>query len=279
MTPWRSTSATTRSFVIGSPRSGTTALAFALGQHPDLATFGRVPDPGGPLLPQQGARPQLRARGSSWLRHQGIPPEEFLADVGLGFNRLFTRVGGRQALGGSHAAPHPDAAVAAGHVPRGTLRAHPARRPPGGALHGQLRAPSTPRGQVPWWAGDFAKACKTWARFTTAAVEFRRPIPDRCLTVRNEDLVADPAAGFRRLLAFLGEADHPAPAAYFADNRVNSSFAPAEREKGAAARTLTDPWAGWDDERRRCSAASRGPRWSPWEWPGRRNWRPTASGS
>ena len=32
--------------------------------------------------------------GESWLRQQGITPEEFLADVGLGFNRLFTRVAG-----------------------------------------------------------------------------------------------------------------------------------------------------------------------------------------
>jgi hypothetical protein len=178
--------------------------------------------------------------------------------VGLGFNRRFTRVAGGKRW--------------VDHTPRHTLMLQwlPAMSPGARFVHilrdgrrvvhsmvnfGALRAV----GEVPWWAGDFAKACKTWARFSTAAVEYQAAHPDRCLTVCNEDLAADPAGGFRRLLALLGEADHSAPAACFADNRVNSSFAAADHDKGATARTLTDPWTGSDDGRRGVFARVAGP--------------------
>jgi hypothetical protein len=245
-------------FVIGSPRSGTTALAFALGRHPDLAAssesqilvdlFGR-----NKVLDRNYAR-----EGGSWLRNQGIGAEDFLADVGFGFNRLFTRVAGGKRW--------------VDHTPRHTLMLQwlPAMFPGARFVHilrdgrrvvhsmvnfGALHA----AGEVPLWATDFPKACQTWARYTAAALEFEAAQPARFLTVRNEDLVADPMAGFRRVLAFLEAADHPAPAEFFAGHRVNSSFAVTDEGSGAAARTLTDPWAGWDDARRRSFARAAGP--------------------
>lgn len=245
-------------FVIGSPRSGTTALAWALGRHPVLATFDEsqiLVD----LFFKGGVLDKNYAReGDSWLRKQGIGAEEFLADVGLGFNRLFTRVAGGKRW--------------VDHTPRHTLmlRWLPAMFPGARFVHilrdGRRVVHSMvnytalrPEQETPWWAEDFSKASKTWARFTTAAVEFQAARPERCLTVRNEDLVGDPAGGFRRVLAFLEAADHPAPAEFFADNRLNSSFAVSEREQGAAARTLNDPWAEWDAEQRRDFARLAGP--------------------
>jgi hypothetical protein len=245
-------------FVIGSPRSGTTALAFALGQHPDLATSSESQILVDLFFRNQGLDKNYSREGQSWLHKQGIPPEEFLADVGLGFNRLFTRVAGGKRW--------------VDHTPRQTLMLQwlPAMFPGARFLHilrdgrrvvhsmvnfGALRAQQ----ELPWWAGDFRKACKTWARFTTAALEYEAASPERCLTVRNEDLVADPVAGFRRVLGFIEAADHPAPAEYFAGHRLNSSFAATDEGSGAAGRTLTDPWADWDDERRGVFARVAGP--------------------
>ncbi len=244
-------------FVIGSPRSGTTALAVALGKHPGMATSEESQ-----ILVDlffKGALDRNYVReGNSWLRRQGIGMEEFLADVGLGFNHLFTRVAGGKRW--------------VDHTPRHTLMLQwlPAMFPGARFVHilrdGRRVVHSMVNfaalyadREIPWWAGDFHKACKTWARFAVAAVEYQAGHPDRCLTVRNEDLVADPAGGFRRVLGFLGEPDHPAPAAFFADNRVNSSFAPGGHEPGAAVRTLTEPWAAWDEERRRVFARVAGP--------------------
>ena len=81
-------------FIIGSPRSGTTALAWALDEHPDLAAS----DESQILVDLFAAghldRNYEREGNASWLRKQGIERAEFLADVGLGFNRLFTKVAG-----------------------------------------------------------------------------------------------------------------------------------------------------------------------------------------
>ena len=244
-------------FVIGSPRSGTTALAFALGQHPDFATSEEsqvLVD----LFAKGGLDKNYDREGGSWLRRQGIEPAEFLADVGLGFNRLFTRVAGGKRW--------------VDHTPRHTVMLAwlPAMFPGARFLHilrdGRRVVHSMvsygalhPHQDLPWWATDFAKACKTWARFTAAALEFEAAHPDRCLTVHNEDLVADPGAGFGRLLTFLQAPDHPGPAAYFTSHRINSSFAPDDEGSGAAARTLTDPWAVWDQERRRVFTRVAGP--------------------
>jgi hypothetical protein len=244
-------------FIVGSPRSGTTALAFALGQHPGLATSEEsqiLVD----LFFKGGLDRNYAREGSSWLRSQGIGAEEFLGDVGLGFNRLFTRVAGGKRW--------------VDHTPRHTLMLQwlPAMFPGARFLHilrdgrrvvhsmvnfGTLHSDE----ELPWWATDFAKACRTWARFTATAMEYQAADPDRCLTVRNEELVADSAGGFRRILAFLEAPDHPAPAAFFAGNRINSSFAVSDDERGAAARTLTEPWSAWDDDRRRVFARVAGP--------------------
>jgi hypothetical protein len=245
-------------FVIGSPRSGTTVLAFALGEHPDLGTFAESQILVDLFFRNKVLDKNYEREADSWLRKQGIPREEFLADVGLGINRLFTRAAGGKRW--------------VDHTPRHTLMLKwlPAMFPGARFLHilrdgrrvvhsmANFAALHSSR-EVPWWAEDFPKACRTWARFTSAALEFEAEHPERCLTVRNEDLVADPVGGFRRLLGFIAAPDDPAPAAFFAGNRINSSFAPSGQEKGAAAHTLTDPWAVWDEERRRVFARVAGP--------------------
>jgi len=245
-------------FVIGSPRSGTTALAWALGQHPDFFASDEsqiLVD----LFFRGGALDRNFARDDdSWLRRQGIGTAEFLADVGLGLNRLFTRVAGGKRW--------------VDHTPRHTLMLQwlPAMFPGARFLnilrdgrrvvHSMIHyAALRPGREIPWWGTDFAKACRTWARFAAAAMEFQTEQPGRCLTVRNEDLVADPAGSFSRVLAFLGATGHSGPAQFFAEHRINSSFSAPEQASGAAARTLTDPWGEWDDEQRRTFARLAGP--------------------
>lgn len=245
-------------FVIGAPRSGTTALAFALGRHPDLWTAGESQILVDLFFRNRALDKNYAREDDAWLNRQGIPREEFLAAVGLGFNRLFTRAaGGRRWV--DHTPRHtlmlswlPDMFPGARflHILRDGCR----------VVHSMVNFGARHEGrELPWWALDFAKAAKAWVRFATAALEYEAAHPDRCLTVRNEDLVADPAAGFRRLLAFIAAPEHPAPAEFFATNRVNSSFAASDEGEGAAARTLTDPWASWDGTQRRVFARVAGP--------------------
>jgi hypothetical protein len=245
-------------FIIGSPRSGTTALAWALNEHPDLAAS----DESQILVDLFAAgnldRNYEREGNASWLRKQGIERDEFLADVGLGFNHLFTKAAGGKrwidqtpyhtVMVGWLAGMFPGAKFL--HILRDGRRVvHPMINY--GARFGG-KAPGAP------WSASFQTACETWVRFTRTAMEFQSEHPDRCLTIRNEDLVRDPETGFRRIFAFLEVPDHPEAARFFASKRINSSFGPPGKRIGAAD-TLTEPWGEWGVSRKQAFVDLAGP--------------------
>lgn len=233
--------------IIGSPRSGTSVLAWALDKHPDLVAFGESQ-----ILVELFGSGSLdknyrREGTTSWLRRHGVEQDQFLADVGIGFNRLFTRLAGGKRwvdqtpyhtlMVGWLAGMFPGAKFV--HILRDGRR----------VVHSMVNKSARFGGKGARWAEDFERSCRTWVQFTNVATEFETDHPDRCITVRNESLVADPETGFRRILAFLDLPYHAAPAEFFADNRLNSSFGPNTKGVGAAD-TLTDPWSEWDESRK-----------------------------
>src|SRR6266487_3057314 len=79
-------------FIIGSPRSGTTILAWSLAQHSQLWTSDESQilwDLFGDGRLNKNYQREGRPDGS-WLRKQGIEKAEFLEFLGLGLNALFT---------------------------------------------------------------------------------------------------------------------------------------------------------------------------------------------
>src|SRR5690348_2756204 len=80
-------------FIIGSPRSGTSILAWSLAQHTELWTsaesdvlfylFGR-----GHLA--EAFQIASTRPGGAWLSREKVKKSEFYAFVGLGINALFT---------------------------------------------------------------------------------------------------------------------------------------------------------------------------------------------
>lgn len=235
--------------VIGAPRSGTTVLAWALDKHPDLAAFGESQVLADLFAGGSLDRNYKREGNSSFLRRHGIEPDEFLADIGLGLNRVLTRAaGGKRWVDQTPrhtlmlpwlSAMFPGAQFI--HILRDGRR----------VVHSMVNKSARFAGKGSRWAEDFEQSCRSWVEYCTAATEFEESHPGRCVTVRNEELVADPQPGFRRMLAFLGLPYDPAPAEFFAGTRLNSSFGPNTKRPGAAADTLTDPWAEWDAPRRR----------------------------
>jgi len=75
-------------------------------------------------------------------------------------------------------------------------------------------------------------------------LDFGTAFPDRCLTVWNEQLSADPVQGFEAIHDFLGIRHHPGSANYFGKQRLNSSWV---RDPS---RPDDDDWTGWDRKRR-----------------------------
>ena len=247
-------------FVFGVPRSGTTAMAHALGMHSgfyvgdetfflwELYQQQRVEK----VFEQWASRPS-----SSWLRREGVSSAEFLAATGLGFNALFTRsAGGKRWL--DHT-PHYClmADTLSGMFP-GARFIHvlrDGRQVVNSMIHivatvpAEEREEMVSRGFLPAWSHDFREACTTWRDYASAASDFCSRHPTRALTVIHDDLERDPATTLAAVLRFLDAPLEDGPAAFLRRDRINSSFT---RQGGvpAAEYRRPDPWATWSAAQR-----------------------------
>ena len=245
-------------FVVGSPRSGTTILAWSLARHSRLWTseesdilFDLL---GRGHFNKAFATARGRPGGIDWLKVHNIERKEFLGYLGLGLNALVTsRSEGRRWID---------------QTPRNTLildvlpdlfpgarflnLQRDGRRVVHSMIHfrdmlsPELDSEFVRNGRLPTWATDFRAACREWAKFAETANWFSMRHPDRFLTVRIEDVTAAPLDSFARIIAFLGEKDEVGPAEYFQSCRLNSSFP----ETTPNARGAIEPWDVWSEEQK-----------------------------
>jgi hypothetical protein len=242
-------------FVIGAHRSGTTALAWALAQHTRFWTSNEslILYPLFKDAQAQFARWYDRP-SPSLLRREEISEEEFLSSLGLGLNALFfDRSGGKRwvdqtphygLIAGTLVKIFPGAKFL--HILRDGRRVVHSMMNSSRTMTESERTQMEEGDFVPSWAKSFRAACRSWSESVEAVLEFQGRNREACLTVRNEELVSDPDAGFQAILGFLGEPHEPGPAAFFASNRINSSF--GNSRDPAVVRTLTEPWALWTPE-------------------------------
>jgi hypothetical protein len=248
-------------FIIGSPRSGTTALARALARHPRFyagdETFFFIDLFGG----QRAEKIHERWAGrpsSSWLRREQVSLEQFLAALGSGLNVLLAKAGdGRRWI--DHTPAHALMAGTLAGIFPGARFLH-ILRDGREVVHSMLNVPNTLSGEaaermrqaqfLPAWTRDFRAACETWLSHVRAATAFERSHPDRCLTVRHRELEADPAAEMTRVFRFL-EVPFEERAVDFLHRgrRINSSFTPPGGCRADEYRR-PDPLATWTDGQR-----------------------------
>jgi hypothetical protein len=220
-------------FIIGSPRSGTTALAHALGRHPELwvskESYLIYQLYGNERVGQVWQHNWKRAT-PSWLREQGVERAELLGFLGLAVNALFSsRSGGRRWV--DQTPLYTEMVDDLADMFPGAVFLHIVRD--GRSVVRSMNAfgnvfdelPTAPLAdEMPPWTDDFQLACETWAEHVEAAYRFGELHPERCLTIRNEHLAAEPHDGFAAIHAFLGVQPNEAPAAFFGRRRINSSF-------------------------------------------------------
>jgi len=248
-------------FIVGSPRSGTSILAWSLAEHSELWTEAESDifyyllrdDHLERAFETSAARPD-----GTWLGNHGVDLKDFLAHLGLGLNALLTSTSnGRRWVD---------------QTPANTLVVERLSEMLPGArflhilrdgrrvVHSMINFQRTfddpeavarmkEAGRLPPWATDFRDACRSWARFTDIASEFSRRHPERAFTVTNERLITDPENAMREILDFLGLAYEPAPAEFLRTNRINSSFVASGKSEGAPP-SLTEPWLDWLPEQR-----------------------------
>ena len=248
-------------FIIGSPRSGTSILAWSLAQHSELWTeaesdvfYYMLKD--GHL--ERAFETSLARPDGSWLANHDVDLGQFLAHLGLGLNGLLTATSdGRRWIDqtpantvvvDSLADMFPGARFL--HILRDGRRVvHSMVN-----FHRVFDDPETAErmksaGRLPPWTTDFRNACRTWARYTRIASEFCRRHPERAFTVANERLITDPEDAMCEVLEFLGEPKETAPAEFLRSHRINSSFAGSGRAADGPP-ALTEPWLEWLPEQR-----------------------------
>lgn len=243
-------------FVIGAPRSGTTALAWSLAKHPDFWTAGEsqvlLDLFGNGELERNYAR--ASTPGGSFLVKNEVERDAFLGYVGLGLNTLFTSCsGGRRwidktpantLIANTIADLFPDALFL--HILRdGREVVHSMLHFAALGSRAHLESVGEP------WMHDFRAACVTWREHVAAALQFESDRPERCLTVVHEQLVRDPRAGFGRILSFLDAMPDDGPAEHIRTKLLNSSFADDGTDPAARDR-LPDAvlWRRWSNGER-----------------------------
>jgi hypothetical protein len=242
-------------FVIGSARSGTTALAFALNKHSQLFNLNETTiliDLFGGDKAVQAYRTSVERPAPTMLRTLGVKLDEFLECLGVGINTLFTR----KSEGKRWIDKTPQYTLLVDLLADlfpGAYFIHMLRdgRRVVNSMANFHNAPSREleRKKVgaikPW---DFKNACQVWSRYVEICLDFQSRHPTRCLTVINENLVADPAKGFRRLFEFIHAPDEEAPAEYFGSHQINSSFWEGGRVDSPLIERFSDPWETWTAE-------------------------------
>lgn len=199
-------------FVVGYDRSGTTMLGSMLGAHPDAfcgpeSHFVGTLAPAAPALsPAEAERLADRLtrefRFRLWCRMGASPPAppwpatyaEFMRRIAESLASRFGKAGARFWV--NHTPKHvlfldrlflhfPDAKVI--HIVR------------------DGRATAASLMPLDWGPNDPVEAAKRWAERVRAGLAAERRFgPDRIARVRYEDLVGEPEAEIRRLLAFVG---------------------------------------------------------------------------
>lgn len=238
-------------FIIGSPRSGTSILGWSLAHHSRFWTSNEshiLFDLYGDGHVDRAFQIAKGRHRNGWLNVQDVEKDEYLQYVGLGLNALFTsRSEGRRWV--DHTPFHTRMVETLSKMFPEAFFLHilrDGRRVVNSMVHFSDRA--TEDGPAPAWL-DFTQACRAWRHYTEIATDFAARNPTRCLTVVNEELVAEPVEGFRKILQFLRAPYEEGPANYFRANRINSSFGAGSQEQAVKQRPSA-PWREWSSKER-----------------------------
>lgn len=232
--------------IIGSPRSGTSALSWALDAHSGFRAgpesdfvwnlFGK-----GRLF--DGYRTAFDRSDETWLRYNGVDFIEFCSHIGIGIDSLFqSRAEGRRWVESTPA--HTLIAAELAYLMPNLQFLHLVRD--GRDVVASMLASGFPED----WSVDFEAACRTWAHFAQMGLEFEAAFPQRVLRVSHGALVRDTAGECARMLEFLGVDHEDGPASFLASQRINSSYdnqSPEDiRAVKSTARLKRSGWMAWD---------------------------------
>jgi len=234
-------------FVVGSPRSGTTAVAWALGQHSRLWTSGEA-YLAWHLLGTEPARLCLRSLfeeaavlgEGSMVTSEQVTTTDLRRAIGSAIHEVFVRhSGGLRWVDHTpvqtlmidvlaEAFPHAQFV----HVLRDGRRVVESMLAFRKAIPTDTSERMRSAGWDPDWMRDVGAAARTWSVYVNHALDFANLHPERVHTVRHEHLRQHPDRSIGSVLEFLSEAPEEGPTDYLQSEAVHPSFAPGADRAG-----------------------------------------------
>ena len=236
-------------FIIGCPRSGTSATAWAIAQHPDFSAFEEEM-----ILWQllSGPRSLSNIYRSSYavklnmLKSRHISYDDFLGYMGIGFDRMCADI----TRGKRWVEQTPENTMVASEISR--------MFPTSSFIHlirdGRATVNSMIHSGFPTeWANDFPKACRVWKNFIEKGLIFEHENKERTLQIRQERLLAEPHEVMRDIFQFLCAETCAKAGKFLLKNTLNSSFKiinqPQKPEStDLATNRPANPCADWTDD-------------------------------
>lgn len=221
-------------FIIGSPRSGTSMLHWALLQHESL--WGSEESEF--LLPIARAIGPAYAQGMrfkphSWLHQQDVDLNEFAAYIGAGLNDLYVS----RSDGMRWVEQTPSYSIVATELAL--------LFPTAQFLHiirdGRQVVDSMRR----MWNYTLTEAAHQWRDHVRGALELEQQHAKNVLRINYEKLVSDPNATFQQIFAFLDLSPTDAAVAFVQDKPIN--VAPGTEEQPSLQK-LQPRWHGWSTD-------------------------------
>ena len=205
-------------FVVGCPRSGTSALSWALAAHPDYWTsvethfFYQ-------LLRDDwlGNAWASSVRPGSWLDVHAVAKDEFQLHAGAGFDRLMrSRSCGLNWVDGS-----PENLLVADPLLGlfGDSHMFHVIRDPRAVCLSMLTS-----GFAEPWARDLTAAIDVWKHYASKGIRLTQKYPDRVTRIRQEDMRSTPRETAREIGRRLGLEAVEAIATFLTHQKINSSF-------------------------------------------------------
>jgi hypothetical protein len=208
-------------FVAGCPRSGTTALSWAIAAHPGYHTSAETHF-FYYLLRETDDNSLERvfsqsSGGGSWLKKFEVDFEQFLFYTGVGLDRMMRdKTGGQQWVDGS-----PENVIVGQRLLAMFPGAHMfvAMRDPRSVCLSMLNS-----GFAPAWARDLDAAIREWRYYARAALELAAFCPDRVLIVKQEDMRHRSAEIVAAIAERLRLGNPEAVSRFLSTTTINSSF-------------------------------------------------------
>jgi len=239
-------------FIIGSPRSGTSALAWSLAQHPELWTSAET-DILLFLFQKRWFHEQYRKALSepekkNWLIQHEMSFEEFASFIGNGINQMFqSRSKGKVFV---------DSTPSYTKITEELMVFFPNAKFIHIVRDGRAVVNSMLASGFPYKAyKNFRLACKSWVSFVTKGREVMHSFPDRVLEIRNENLITNPDKELKLIFDFLELEPSAESTTFLRTKRVNSSYLNVSKDDIRKSKDPSlmpqKPWTTWSPRNKR----------------------------